>query len=115
MSYFNELAGKPDIWSKYLLGSAIDWGQDAYWLNLWCENNSEIQAVYVFYDSTIPLNRIGFQMRSIPEDLEYGRIIFGVNNLFRNSEKYVKYKKIVPNERIGLSIVVFENVTKTDE
>jgi hypothetical protein len=36
MSYFNELAGKPENWSKYLLGSAIDWGgQDLYELKVW--------------------------------------------------------------------------------
>ncbi|MDR0610887.1 MAG: glycosyltransferase family 39 protein, partial [Planctomycetaceae bacterium] len=47
MSYFNELAGKPQNWSKYLLGSNIDWGQDFYELKKYCEKHSEMKPLFI--------------------------------------------------------------------
>ena len=53
MSYFNELAGKSTNYPKYLLGSNIDWGQDAYALKKWVDKHPEARPLYISYTSPI--------------------------------------------------------------
>jgi hypothetical protein len=82
MSYFNELAGKPQNWSKYLLGSNIDWGQNFYELKNWCEKYPEKKPRYISVESAIsPDNHNIEHNGNVPETPENGWILISVNLL----------------------------------
>ena len=109
MSYFNEWAGKPENYPKYLLGSNIDWGQDAYALKTWVEKHPEAKPLYISYLSTIPLEKLNIKSDGdMPTEPTAGWIIAGVNNLFTKEGHFDWLKKNEPIAMIGYSIWVFK-------
>jgi hypothetical protein len=114
MSYFNELAGKPANYPKYLLGSNIDWGQDAYALKTWVEKHPEAKPLYVSYHSLISLEKMGIKSAgAIPAEPTVGWMIVGVNELFTRADRLDWLKGHEPVGVIGYSIWVY-NVSETD-
>jgi hypothetical protein len=108
MSYFNELAGKPENWSKYLLGSAIDWGQESYALQEWCMNHPEFKPLFITYQSGIPLNKLGItQSYKIPHVQTSGWMVIGVNELHDKEGKYGWLKKQKTIMMIGSAIGIY--------
>ena len=108
MSYFNELAGKPKNYPQYLLGSNIDWGQEAYALKAWVERNPEARQLFVSYSTPIPLAKLGIENEgAIPTEPTAGWMIVGVNDLFTRGGRldWLKGKEV---KMIGYSIWVFE-------
>ena len=109
MSYFNELAGKPANYPKYLLGSNIDWGQDAYALKAWIDKNPEARPLYVSYSSPISLEKLGTKSDGIvPAESTSGWIVIGVNELFMKGRRLDWLKEHKPVAMIGYSIWVFD-------
>lgn len=108
MSYFNELAGNPHNWPRYLLGSNIDWGQDLYDLKKWTEHNPEARPLYISVEQAISLNKLRIESDGIPPSKpKSGWIIIGVNQLFDKESKYEWLKEKEPIVMIGYSLWVF--------
>jgi hypothetical protein len=108
MSYFNELAGKPTNYPKYLLGSNIDWGQDAYALKAWIEKHPEAKPLYVSYSSPISLEKLDIESTgTIPTEPTTGWILIGVNELFTKEGKLAWLHQHEPVAMIGYSIWVY--------
>jgi hypothetical protein len=109
MSYFNELAGKPTNYPKYLLGSNIDWGQDAYVLKTWVEKHPAAKPLYISYSSPISLEKLGIQSGgTVPAEPTSGWMVVGVNELFTKEGKLDWLKAHEPVAMIGYSIWVYE-------
>ena len=108
MSYFNELAGEPKNYPRYLLGSNIDWGQDAYALKAWVEKNLKAQPLYISYSSPISLEKLGIESEgTVPTEPTSGWVVIGVNELFTREGKFDWLKKREPICMIGYSIWVY--------
>ena len=108
MSYFNELAGKPKSYPKYLLGSNIDWGQDAYALKAWVKKHPEAKPLYISYSTPIPLEKLGIKSDgTIPTEPTTGWMVVGVNELFTKDGKldWLKEKEV---KMVGYSIWIVE-------
>jgi hypothetical protein len=109
MSYFNELTGKPTNYPKYLLGSNIDWGQDAYALKTWVEQHPEARPLYISYSSPISLKKLGIESNgTVPHEPTSGWIVVGVNELFTKEGKLGWLKEHEPVGMIGYSVWIFE-------
>jgi hypothetical protein len=109
MSYFNELAGKPENWSKYLLGSAIDWGQDLYELKAWCENHPETKHQYIIIEPSILPNKLDIKDDGEISDVNLldSRVLISVNQINDRSRKYEWIQKLELIDMIGYSILVY--------
>ncbi len=74
MSFFNELSGGPQNGGKYLLHSNLDWSQDVFYLDEWCEENPDaVPMCAIFANSysrdllgTRNVNRINGIVQHIP-------------------------------------------------
>ena len=119
MSYFNELAGKPINYPKYLLGSNIDWGQDAYALKAWVEKHPEAsppdkKALYISYSSPISLEKLGIKTEgTVPMEPTAGWMLVGVNELFTKEKKLDWLFQHEPVDMIGYSIWIY-HITPED-
>ena len=108
MSYFNELAGSPKNYPRYLLGSNIDWGQEAYALKTWVEKNPEAKPLYISYHSPIPLEKLGIESEgAVPTEPTVGWMVVGANELFTRNGRLDWLKDHEPVAMIGYSIWVF--------
>ena len=109
MSYFNELAGKPKNYPKYLLGSNIDWGQDAYALKKWVEQNPDARPLYISYSSPISLEKLNIENEgTVPTEPISSWVVVGVNDLFSKEGKLTWLKEYEPIAMIGYSIWIIE-------
>jgi len=114
MSYFIELAGKPKNYPRYLLGSNIDWGQDAYALKAWVEKNPEAKPLYISYSSPISLEKLSIENDgAVPPEPTVGWVVVGVNELFTKEGKLGWLKDHEPVAMIGYSIWIY-HVTPED-
>jgi hypothetical protein len=108
MSYFNELAGKPTNYPRYLLGSNIDWGQNAYSLQKWVERNPDARPLYISYTSPISLERLGIESEgTVPTEPTAGWMVVGVNELFTRNGRLDWLHKHEPVTMIGYAIWVY--------
>jgi hypothetical protein len=113
MSYFNELAGKPTNYPKYLLGSNIDWGQDAYALKAWVDKHPEARPLYISYSSPISLEKLGIESDGVvPTKPTSGWMVIGVNELFAKRGRFNSLKEHEPVAMIGYSIWIFDIETQ---
>ena len=111
MSYFNELAGKPQNYPKYLLGSNIDWGQDAYALKAWADKYPEARPLYVSYNSPITLKKLGIESAgAVPTKPTAGWMVVGVNELFTRNGRLDWLKEYEPVGMIGYSVWIYRIV-----
>jgi len=114
MSYFNELAGKPTSYPKYLLGSNIDWGQDAYALKTWVKKHQEAKPLYISYSSPISLEKLGIESTgTVPTEPTVGWMVVGVNELFTKEGKLDWLHQHEPVAMIGYSIWVY-HIARTE-
>ena len=109
MSYFNELAGKPKNYPQYLLGSNIDWGQEAYALQTWAERNPDAKPLYISYSTPLSLEKLGIESAgAVPTEPTAGWMVVGVNDLFTRGGRLDWLKEHEPVGMIGYSVWVFE-------
>ena len=114
MSYFNELAGGPLGGPKYLLGSNVDWGQNAYFLKNWCGAHPEARPIRIAYSCAETPERLGiegYQRADGPPNP--GWYAIGVNELYGSSGQYKMFLNFTPVDYIGYSIYVY-HLTEND-
>ncbi len=58
-SYFNELAGGPELGHEHLVDSNIDWGQDLLYLKRWLDEHPEAKPLHLAYFNIVDPNVIG--------------------------------------------------------
>jgi len=108
MSYFNELAGKPKNYPQHLLGSNIDWGQEAYALRAWVERNPEARPLYISYSTPIPLEKLGIESEgAVPNEPTIGWMVVGVNDLFTRDGRLDWLKEHELIGMIGYSVWIY--------
>ena len=108
ISYFNEIAGGPQLAPKYLLGSNIDWGQNAYFLKHWCATHSEANPIRIAYFCAESPERLGIKgVQQIKNPLESGWYAIGVHELYSSSGRYQPFQKITPVDSVGYSIYIY--------
>ena len=107
MSYINELVPvrkRPEL----VLGSNIDWGQDAWFLKRWVDQHPEIPSIRIEYPCPEKIERVGVKSSGPPPMIpEPGWFALGINDIYASSGKYAYFKGIDPVDRIGYSIEVF--------
>jgi hypothetical protein len=116
MAYFNELTGGAKNAPKLLLGSNIDWGQNAYFIKRWYDKHPEIRPIKIAYLNSESLDRLGIKDNKLPPDKpESGWFIIGVNEIYNNNSKQYEYfKRLEPVDIIGNSIYIY-HITPEDE
>jgi len=108
MSYFNELAGEPKNYPRLLLGSNIDWGQEAYALKAWVERNPDARPLFISYSTPIPLAKLGIESEgAVPTEPTAGWMVVGVNDLFTRGGRLDCLKEHEPVGMIGYSVWVY--------
>jgi len=108
MSYFSELAGKPKNYPQYLLGSNIDWGQEAYAVKAWVERIPDARPLFVSYSTPIPLAKLGIESAgAVPTEPTAGWMVVGVNDLFTRDGRLDWLKEHEPVGMIGYSVWVY--------
>ncbi len=117
MAYFNEILPVQER-PKVLLGSNIDWGQNAYFLKQWLEKHPEASPIFVSADCPEGLERIGIKSAGdVPTETTAGRFAISVNELYGSSGQFDWLKKFEPVDIIGYSIYVYhlteEDIAKT--
>ena len=114
MSFASELIGGAQNGPKYLLGSNIDWGQNAYFLKKWCDAHPEARPIHIEYFSAETPERLGIQESRKSRNLsEPGWYAIGVNQLYDSSNRYEKFRWMIPVDHIGYSVFIY-NVAKQD-
>ncbi len=113
MAYFNEILpvkSRP----KVLLGSNIDWGQNAYFLKSWLDKHPEAMPIYVEYNCPEGIERIGIKTAGKPpSEPTPGWFAIGVNDLYGSTGTYDWLKPYEPYAIVGYSIYVY-NLTQDD-
>jgi hypothetical protein len=113
MAYFNEIIPvqkRPEI----LLGSNIDWGQNAYFLKSYLEKHPEVSPVKIVYSCPEDISRLGIKTEGEPPyQPEPGWYALGVNDIYASSGDYAWLKKFNPNKIIAYSIYVY-HITQDD-
>ncbi len=107
MSFMNEaipLQKRPEL----LLGSNIDWGQDAYFLNDFLKKHPEIEKIRIEYPCPEGIERIGIPTAGTPPtEPESGWFALGVNDIYAASGRFAWFKKASPVDFVGYSIYVY--------
>ncbi len=108
ISHFNELIVDTKNAPKHLLGSNIDWGQNAYFLKQWIEKHPEATPLYVDYPCPEGMERIGIKSAGdVPSEPTVGSFALSVNELYSSSGQYDWLKEYKPVDIIGSSIYVY--------
>lgn len=107
MAYFNEILPVQER-PKVLLGSNIDWGQNAYFLKSWLEKHPEASPIFVEYPCPEGIERIGIKTEGKPSmEPTNGWYALGVNELYSSTGIYDWLKKHEPVSIIGYSIYIY--------
>jgi hypothetical protein len=107
MSYFNEIVPVRER-PKILLGSNIDWGQDAYFLRDYLKQHPEIENIRIAYHCPETIERIGIVTGGEPPtEREPGWFALGVNDLYAASKQYAWLQNEEPIAIVGQSIYIF--------
>ncbi len=107
MSFMNEavpLSQRP----KLLLGSNLDWGQDAYFLKDYLKQHPEVENIKIEYPCPEGIERIGIASAGTPPtEPEPGWFALGVNDIYAASERFAWFKRTSPVAFVGYSIYVY--------
>ncbi len=107
MSYFNEILPVTER-PKLLLGSNIDWGQNAYFLKHWLEKHPEASPIFVSADCPEGLDRIGIKAEgTVPTEPVPGWFAISVNELYGPTGQYEWLKNLEPVDIVGNAIWVY--------
>jgi hypothetical protein len=118
------LSAGPRNGPRHLLDSNIDWGQDLFYLEDWCQSHPEAQPMQVAYFGGYPLERSKVKSAGDPpfgpDDLQPGdkndSVAFGplpgwyalsVNELYSRSQHYRYFLNFRPVATAGYSIYIY--------
>ena len=110
ISYFNELAGKPKNYPKHLLDSNIDWGQDLFYLERWCQANPDVTEIQVAVWGSYSLTATTIPSTGMPlaNDPQPGWYAISVNYIYDRSGQYRYFLNFEPVARAGYSIWIYD-------
>lgn len=107
MSYINEVIPfrkRPEI----LLGSNLDWGQDAWFLKSRLEHHPEVESIRIAYPCPERIERIGIASEGLPPTIpEPGWYALGINDIYAASGLYSWFKETEPVAFVGYSIYIY--------
>ncbi len=107
MSYFNGIVPVQER-PECLLGSNIDWGQDAYFLQRFLSKHSEIKDIRIEYPCPEGIERLGIKTLGSPPIVpEPGWFALGANDIYAASGRYSWFKRCKPVAMVGYSIYVY--------
>jgi hypothetical protein len=118
LSFFNLLAGGPTNGHRHLLGSSLDWGQDALRLGEWQKCDQDRNNLKVALGSYASPEDFGFHGTIIedrppgtrlfhPSDITPGWYAIGLTPLFGMNPLFACFRQLRPEARIGYSINVY--------
>ena len=99
---------------RHLLDSNIDWGQDLFYLEDWCESDPEASPIRVAYWGSYPLelSKVDSEGRP-PFEPTPGWYALSVNELYGRSDQYRYFLHFEPMDMAGYSIYIY-HVTLED-
>ena len=99
---------------RHLLDSNIDWGQDLFYLEDWCETHPEARPMRVAYWGSYPLelSKVNSEGRP-PIEPTPGWYALSVNELYGRSDQYRWFLNYEPTSMAGYSIYIY-HVTLED-
>jgi hypothetical protein len=110
---------------RHLLDSNIDWGQDLFYLEDWCESHPEARPIKVAYFGGYPLDRSKIKSAGYPptvptpgeiDDRTNTTTTFGplpgwyalsVSTIYSRSQQYRYFLKFQPVATAGYSIYIY--------
>jgi hypothetical protein len=109
---------------RHLLDSNVDWGQDLFYLEDWCESHPEAHPIKVAYFGSYPLDRSQIESAGRPPiGLEKGQLdgqtdeatlgpvpgwyALSVNEVFGRSQQYRYFLHFRPVAMAGYSICIY--------
>jgi hypothetical protein len=130
LSYFNELAGGPRSGAEHLLGSNLDWGQDLFYLEDWCQTHPNARPLWVAYDGMYPLEKTKINSAGEPSIDSSQSVTRGetsmtsgvpqpgwhalsVNKIYGQSLQFQCFRELTPVDMAGYSIYIY-HITPND-
>ena len=117
LSYCSEAIGGARNGPKYLLGSNVDWGQDLFYLEQWCNQNSDARPLYVLYRGGFRLSDTGVEYEGRPpamsevasdhESIDEGWYAVSVNEIYSYDKQYAYFRLLSPVNMAGHSIYIY--------
>ncbi|GHT44764.1 hypothetical protein FACS189454_03030 [Planctomycetales bacterium] len=94
---------------RHLLESNIDWGQDIFYLEKWCQQHPEVTSIYTALSGSYPLEQTKIPHQPIPsvETFSSGWYAISVNYLYGKEETYRQFLDMQPVAKIGFSIYIY--------
>jgi hypothetical protein len=89
--------------------SNIDWGQDIFYLEKWCNNHPEVTSINVFCFSSFPLDQTTIPLNKNHSEVDKltGYIALSTNNLYDKENQFHRFLDTQPIARIGYSIYIY--------
>ena len=107
MSYINELIPLQKR-PKILLGSNLDWGQDAWFLKSWLQHHPEAKPIRIAYPCPEEIERIGIETEGVPPTMpEPGWYAIGLNDLYSSTKRFEWLLETKPVACVGYSIYIY--------
>lgn len=123
MSYFNEFGNTDSQGRPRILGSSLDWGQDAYRLRRWLQSHPEIPQLHaalrnsfsfeLVRNSPDTIDRVQyFSPTSTKETglvvpLRQGWYAISANELFSNGDLFALFGQLKPEAMVGRTIAIY--------
>jgi 4-amino-4-deoxy-L-arabinose transferase-like glycosyltransferase len=122
MSFFNALAGGPRRGDRILLHSAVDWGQDAYYLSRWLAQHRDVHVLHTGFMNAYTADLIranadfdggsgGPLLLDVeevgPNHLPHGWFAVSVHRVHDPADPCHMFSRIEPSARIGYSILIY--------
>ncbi|MDO5581754.1 MAG: hypothetical protein Q4G69_11545 [Planctomycetia bacterium] len=93
---------------RHLLDSNIDWGQDLFYLELWCKNHPEVNSIKISYCGTYPIELTTIPSKNSPSETpEPGWCAISVNNIYSSDGQYRYFLNYTPVAMAGYSIYIY--------
>ena len=94
---------------RHLLDSNIDWGQDLFELERWCQLHPEIKSLKGAYSGSYPIELTTIPNQGMPsvDTPEPSWYALSVNYLYDKSGQYRYFLNFTPVDYIGYSIYVY--------
>jgi hypothetical protein len=94
---------------RHLLDSNIDWGQDLFYLEKWCQSHPEVTEIYTALSGSYPIDQTAIPTKGMPpaNDSQPGWYAVSVNYLYDREKQYRYFLDIKPTAMAGYSIYIY--------